>query len=85
MKDYIKQVSKNFSILDLDIQSLYAKFDKLNILLDEFAEYDFKFSAICLQETWIQGTTPDASSFHIPNYVSIPMGATRSSHNGLIV
>ena len=83
--DYFGSAIKNFSVLNLNIQSLNAKFEKLTIFLDELAKCNFTFSAICLQETWLGDFSPDVSDLNIPDYVSIPLRATCSSHGGLMI
>ena len=42
-------------------------------------------SVICLQETWITGPSPDVSLYELPGYKSVALGATCSSHGGLIM
>ena len=41
-----------FSILGSNIQSINAKFDELEILVELLTSINFKLSIICLQETW---------------------------------
>ena len=55
LPQYLKSFSQNMTILGLNIQCLNAKFDKFKILIDDLAMENFQFSAICLQETWIEG------------------------------
>ena len=83
--DYLKSFTEHFSVLGINIQCLNAKFDKLKSLIDELAINNVVFSAICLQETWIEGDNPDVSLFELDNYTSIPLKATCSSHGGLLI
>ena len=83
--NYLNAYTNDFSVLNLNIQCLNAKFDQLKILLELLAQNNFYFSAICLQETWISGQTPDFSLFQIPNYEIIPLGAKCSTHSGLVI
>ena len=52
--------NNNFSVLSLNCQSLNAKINELRIYLQMF-QSSIKFSAICLQETWL---TTDADTFY---------------------
>lgn len=83
--NYLKDYTDDFSVLNLNVQSLNAKFEQLKILLELLASNNFYFSAICLQETWIAGPTPDFTLFKIPDYAIIPLGAKCSSHSGLVI
>ena len=74
-----------FLVLDINIQSINAMFDKLCIFLRQLAEQDIFFSAICLQETWLSENNFSYSNFSIPNYTSFFLPATCSSHGGLAV
>ena len=46
----------NLSNLSYNIQSLNSKFCELEAFVDELAMIDFKFSVICLQESWLAET-----------------------------
>ena len=83
--NYLKYTKCNFSVFNLNIQSLNAKYDSLIILLQYLKDNDFEFDAICLQETWIGGTPPDYSMFQIPEYTVIPLPACISTHSGLVI
>ena len=83
--NYLKSHTHNFTVLDLNIQSINSKFDEFKLLLDDLANDGFSFSAICLQETWLDVNVSDYSLFAIENYVSIPLTATCSSHGGLMI
>ena len=69
----------------MNVKSLNAKFDKLKSLLDELLDENIEFSAICLQETWLEGPNLDTSLFEVNNYIPISLGATCSSHGGLLI
>ena len=45
--------NKSFSVLSLNCQSLFSKFDELQIYLKYYAESHCAFHVICLQETWL--------------------------------
>ena len=44
---------KCFSILSTNIQSINAKFNELEAFVEDLGKHNFKFSVICLQETWL--------------------------------
>ena len=83
--NFITPFSQNFSVLGLNVQCLNSKFDQLKILLDELSKNRFEFSAICLQETWVDGENCDMSQFDLSNYTSIHLPATCSSHGGCLI
>ena len=82
---YLTRFQNKFSVLDLNIQSLNAKFDVLVTFLEELASNDFHFSAICLQETWVSNRTDILNTFEIPNYIAVHLPATCTSHGGLVI
>ena len=45
--------NKCFSILSTNIQSINAKFNELEAFVEDLGKHNFKFSVICLQETWL--------------------------------
>ena len=83
--DYLNSFNEHFSVLGINIQCLNAKFDKLKCFIDDLAINNVVFSAICLQETWVEGDHPDVSLFELENNTSIPLKATCSSHGGLLI
>ena len=74
--------SDHFNILSLNIQSINAKFDQLQLMLRNLHEQNCEFSAICLQETWLSDSS-DISHLLLDNYNLISQGARISSHSGL--
>lgn len=85
LSKYLKKFKSNFSVLSLNIQSLNAKFDSLLAIMQDLKNENVIFDAICLQETWITGTPPDFSLFSIPDYETIPLSASISTHSGLVI
>ena len=73
-----------FPILSLNCQSLNAKFDQIQIFIDYLKTHGFCFSAICLQETWMDNDS-DLSLFQIPGYTCISNGRSCTQHGGLII
>ena len=66
------------------MQSLYAKFDQIQMLLSQLKSKHVQFNAICLQETWLTDNS-DLTLFQIPGYTLISQGAICSSHAGLAI
>ena len=79
-----KNFTQHFSVLTLNCQSINAKFDTLVLLVDQLRQNNFEFSAICLQETWLENDS-DLSIFQIENYVCISQGKHCCHHGGLII
>ena len=61
-----------------------AKFDELTIYIEELSKINFKFSVICLQETWLSDDV-DLSIFQIAGYDCISQGKSCSKKGGLII
>ena len=84
LPSYISGSEYAFSVLSLNCQSINAKLNNINIILNEIlSKSKTQFSAICLQETWLSGSPPDVSHLQIPGYNLFVLGATCSSHGGL--
>ena len=75
--------SHNFRILTLNIESINAKFDELTIYIEELSKINFKFSVICLQETWLSDDV-DLSIFKIAGYDCISQGKSCSKKGGYL-
>ena len=73
-----------FSILDLNIQSLSSKFDAFTAFLSLLDEKGIRFSAICLQETWLSDKH-ETSIFNLPGYRLIHAGKSCSDCGGLMI
>ena len=73
-----------FTVLNLNIQSINAKFDQFQIFLHQLKLQQFEFSIICLQETWLTENS-DLSLFEINGYTLTTQHAVCSSHSGLAV
>ena len=86
--DKFSEVAKtrlnDFSILTTTIESLNAKFDELLIHITELKNINFKYSVICLQETWLS-EMDGMSIFHIDGYDSISQGKSCSNKGGLAI
>ena len=73
-----------FSILSSNIESINAKFGELEIFIEQLNQVNFKFSAICLQESWLS-TDDDISPFQLDGYTCRSQGKTCSNKGGLII
>ena len=86
--DQFNEVAKRhslcFSVLTSNIESLNAKFDELVIHVTELNKIDFKYSVICLQETWLSDND-DISMFRIDWYNCISQGKSCGNKGGLMI
>lgn len=80
----MKKHKNQFSIFSSNIQSIRAKFDQLMIFIEMLRKENLEFSAICLQESWLNEGA-DTSGIHIKGYNLIPQGYSCSSKGGLII
>ena len=74
----------SFSILSLNCQSLNAKFEQINIKIQQLQSKRYEFSAICLQETWLSDDS-DISLLQIQGFNLIPQHKLCSAHGGLAI
>ncbi len=79
------QTCKNkFIIFSTNIQSINAKIDELKLFIDSLKTFNFMFSAICIQESWV--SEGDCTSLiQLEGYECISQGKTCSSKGGLII
>ena len=71
-----KDKADSFSILCLNCQCLTAKFDQINIKVQQLQRVGFEFDAICLQKTCLSDDS-DTSLFQIKRYNLISSAAGR--------
>ena len=71
----------DFSVLTSNIES---NFDELPIYITELKQINFKYSVICLQETWLC-EMDDMSIFNIYGYDLISQGKSCGNKGGLAV
>ena len=64
---------KCFSILSTNIQSINAKCNELEAFVEDLGKHNFKFSVICLQETWLSDND-DLCLFSLPGYDCLSQG-----------
>ena len=84
LSSYMQKFKNHFTVLDINIQSLNAKFDSFITLLNDLFNANIYFSAICIQETWLKNFI-NLDLFSIPNYSMISLPPTCSSHGGLVI
>ena len=75
--------NKQLSMLSLNIQSIDAKFQELEVFIETLQNVDFKFNIICLQECWL----PEQSEYNcikLPGYDCVAQGRSSSTSGGLI-
>ena len=84
LSKYLYEHRNEFSIMSLNIQSIRAKFDLLNILLSELYDKELAFSVICLQESWLRDED-DITPYLLPEYHLINQGRVCSKHGGLMI
>ena len=76
----IQELNGNFTLLCINIQCIHAKWDLLVATLDILKEKNIYFSAIALQETWLND---DPGIYELPNYNSFHLPRTCSNHGSL--
>ena len=81
VKDQLKSLQLNsFSVLHLNIRSMKKQFEAFQ----DFIEYlNFKFSAICRSETWLQPLQISDANFQLPGYYSFHLTREESRGGGL--
>ena len=84
LNNLFRDKRNSFCILSLNCQSINAKFDQLNIKVQQLKGNGYEFSAICLPETWLSSDS-DTSLFKIDGYNLISQGKMCSSHGGLAI
>ncbi len=79
------QTCKNkFTIRSTNIHSINAKIDELRLFIESLKNFNFMFSAICVQESWLlEGD--DTSLIQLDGYECIPQGKVCSTKGGLII
>ena len=82
--NHIKSKNDQFNLLSSNIQSLNAKFDVLNLLLNQYNQGRSRnnINVITLQETWL-GEAAGYSHIDIPGYNCISKYGSACAHGGL--
>ena len=81
---FLPSKSNYFSIFSSNIDSVNSKFSELTEFIDTLRKLNFEFSAICLQECWLN-ESDDLSLLEIPGYNIITQGKICSRKGGLII
>ena len=76
--------TNSFSILSSNIQSINAKFNELEMFVEDLLSINFNFSVICLQETW-KADNDDFSKKKFDGYDCITQGKKCSNKGGLLI
>ena len=66
-------------ILNMNCQSLHAKFDYVRLLIDKLKKHNCALQVVCLQESWFSADT-DLSLYMISGYHLISTGRYASNH-----
>ena len=82
-KSVLQKFNSKISILNLNCQSINAKFDKIKIFLDDINDMN-SLSIICIQETWSQDDI-DMTVFNLPNYTMLYANRRISTRGGFII
>ena len=70
--------------MSTNIQSINSKCKELEAFVEEFGNTNFKFSVICLQETW-KSDCDDLSVYDLHGYDCIAHGKHCSNKGGLMI
>ena len=63
---------------------LNSKYDELIVYIEELRKVNFKYSVICLQETWLL-ENDDLSPFQIEGYNCVSQGKSCSNKGGILL
>lgn len=80
--DILKEKDHVFKILSLNCQSLFAKIDQLQVLVNMIRDKGSSFDVICLQETWVSPDT-DIGPLQLDDYIFLNQHWQCSRHGGL--
>ena len=76
--------NKQLSILSMNIQSIHAKFQELEVFIETLQNVDFRFNIICLQECWLSEQT-DYNCIQLAGYDCVTQGRRSSASGGLLI
>ena len=83
VKDQLKSLQLNsFSVFNLNIRSMKKHFEAFQ---DFIQSLNFKFSAICLSEPWLQPHQISDSNFQLPVYYSFHLTREKNRGGGLCI
>ena len=81
LQNYLVNHRSEFTILNLNIQSINSKLNSLYSIIADLAEDGLYFSVMCLQESWLS-VDADVSLFSLPNHQTFHQGKSRCSNHG---
>lgn len=82
--NHLKSTPNAFTVFSINSQSIRAKFNLLKIFIHELDLMNCSFSAICIQESWLDDNT-DTSPIILENYTIINQPCRISKHSGLLI
>lgn len=82
--DSFKTANNQFTIFDLNVQSIHAKIEEIRLFLHTLSNDNFYFDALCFQETWLS-ENDNTSLIEIDGYNLIHQGKSCSTHAGLAI
>ncbi len=68
----------SLSILSMNIQSIHAQFQELEVFIETLQSVDFKFNIIRLKECWLSEQT-ECNCIQLPGYDCVTQGKTCSA------
>ena len=84
INELIINKNDNFSVFSTNIQSINSKCNELEAFVEELGNTKFKFSVICLQETW-KSDCDDLSVYNLHGYDCIAQCKHCSNKGGLMI
>ena len=72
-----------FITLNVNVQSIHAKFNQLYPVVSKLSSMGLYFGAICLQETW-QASDADVSLLQLPGYKTVHQSSKCTKYGRLI-
>ena len=76
--------SDSFTILYSNINSIHAKFDELETIIELYNTHGFQFSVICFQECWIS-EQQDLSQLKLNGHKCIYQEKSCSTKVGIVI
>lgn len=83
-KQVISNKNKNFNILSSNVNSIFAKYDEIAMLVNDLNDNDCRFEVMCFQECYLNEKS-DKSSIQIPGYQCICSNGVCSTKGGLVI
>ena len=84
LNNYLRNNIYGFSVLSLNIQNIFSKFDTFFPVIKKLNGENLSFSVICLQECWLDENDV-TSIIQLPDYRLIQQSKICCGHGGLII